>query len=441
MTTLSPLIGKQKWSCQLATARINVWEGAVRSSKTVSSLIKWIEYVRTGPAGNLLMVGKTERTLKRNIIDPIIEWLGNKRARFIQGSGEFWILGRRVYVAGANDERAQDRIRGLTLAGAYVDEATTLPESFWTMLMSRLSVEGAQVFATTNPDSKQHWFMTKWLAKASLWLKQDGTVERSTAPEKLDLHRFSFQLADNPHMPQSIKDSLAREYVGLWHRRFIKGEWVVAEGAVFDMWDEDRHVVAWDKLPRIDRWVGLGIDHGTRNPFAAILLGLSLEQRMVYAVDEWRWDSKTKRKQLTNPEYSRLLTDWLRNYRRPGEPDNAIGVVPEWVCVDPSAADFKLQMFNDGWGSVTNADNDVLQGIQAVAAGLSGDWLRISDRCVGLLDEIPSYSWDDKAAKAGEDKPVKVADHSMDGLRYGTQTTRWSWRDYVGSLPEKGSVN
>src|SRR6185312_15847332 len=96
------------------------------------------------PAGNLLMTGKTERTLKRNILDPMTEMLGPARCRLVQGSGELWLLGRRVYLAGANDERAQERIRGLTLAGAYADEISTLPQSFWSMLMSRLSVDGAR---------------------------------------------------------------------------------------------------------------------------------------------------------------------------------------------------------------------------------------------------------------------------------------------------------
>ncbi|MFD4631222.1 hypothetical protein ACFVYR_18480 [Streptomyces sp. NPDC058284] len=39
----------------------------------------WLRYIRTGPPGALLMVGKTERTLKRNIIDVIEQMVGKRR--------------------------------------------------------------------------------------------------------------------------------------------------------------------------------------------------------------------------------------------------------------------------------------------------------------------------------------------------------------------------
>lgn len=148
---IAPLVGRQRRSVELATARLNLWEGSVRSSKTVSSLLAWLLFTRTGPAGNLCMVGRTERTLKRNVIDPLVDMLGPRRCRYLAGARELWLLGRRVYIAGANDERAADKIRGLTLAGAYVDEVTVIPESFWAMLLSRLSVEGRPLLRHHQP--------------------------------------------------------------------------------------------------------------------------------------------------------------------------------------------------------------------------------------------------------------------------------------------------
>src|SRR5690606_26825491 len=150
-------------SVALATARTNVWEGSVRSGKTIASLLAWLLYVRQGPAGNLAMIGKTERTLKRNVIDVLVEMLGERRCRHNRGEGELNLLGRRIYLAGANDARSEDKIRGLTLAGAYVDEASLVPEAFWSMLLTRLSVEGARLFATSNPDNPHHWLMRSYL--------------------------------------------------------------------------------------------------------------------------------------------------------------------------------------------------------------------------------------------------------------------------------------
>lgn len=410
---LSPLTGKQAASVALADARINVWEGSVRSSKTVVSLIRWLRFVRHGPPGSLLMAGRTERTLRRNIIDPLTEMLGQRRCRYLAGAGELHLLGRTVYVAGANDETAQEKIRGLTLAGAYVDEASTVPESFWNMLVSRLSVAGAKVFATTNPDSPQHWLKTKWLDRASLHLDSSGRLHRTEGDERLDLARFSFRLHDNPHLPAEYLDALAREYVGLWRRRYINGEWVIAEGAVYDMFDPARHVTT--ELPELDRIVACGIDYGTRNPFAALLLAQARDGRLVIT-REYRHDPTMARRQLTDSEYARELADWLGDER------------PQWIVVDPSAASFKLELHRAGMPSIVDADNAVLDGIRLVASLLANDQLVIHASCQGLIGEFPGYSWDDKAAEKGEDKPIKLADHSLDAARYALATTEQLWR-------------
>lgn len=426
---LRPLVGKQSNSAHLATARTNVWEGSVRSSKTVTSLIRWLQYVRTGPRGNLLMVGKTERTLKRNVIGPLIDMLGPKRCRYIAGEGELHLMGRRIYVAGANDEKAQDKIRGLTLAGAYVDEASTVPESFWTMLTSRLSVRGAQLFATTNPDAPAHWLKKKWLDRASVHLTGDGRVVRHGG-DRLNLARFSFRLDDNPHLPPEYVADISREYVGLWYRRYIAGEWVVAEGAIYSMFDPGVHVV--DGLSddeRVIRWLGVGLDYGTANPFAAVRLALTTKARL-YVAGEWRHDSTAARRQMTDAEYARAVANWLDDRPDRDRPDpRALDV--GWLCVDPSAASFKVQLHRDGFRSVTDADNDVLDGIRRVASLLGNGQLVIDRSCTGLLDELPGYSWDDKAAEKGEDKPLKVDDHSCDALRYAISTTEPLWATHL----------
>lgn len=422
---LAPLVGKQRESIRLSTARGSLWEGAVRSSKTVCSILRWLKYVREGPPGPLLMSGKTERTLKRNIIDPIIEMVGTRRCNYKAGVGEVELFGRKIYVAGANDERAAEKIKGLTLAGAYCDELTTFPRSFFAMLMTRLSVEGAQWFGTTNPEAKTHWLMKDYLTRARLHLTRDGRTLISEDPEALDIHRFSFQLADNPNLPAEYVEQLKRENVGLFYRRYILGEWVLAEGAVFDMWDDDVHVV--DLVPVINRWISLGVDHGTVNPFAATLIGLGID-RNLYAVAEYRYDSRRARKQLSNLEYSARLRSWLGEVPVPGT--QVRGVRPEYVVVDPSAADFRAQLHYDGL-TTHPGKNEVLPGIRTVTNLLASRRLYVHRSCEALIEEFPSYSWDDAAAEKGLDEPLKIDDHSLDSLRYGVHTTRAQWRNLI----------
>lgn len=418
-----PLVGKQSESVRLATARGNIWEGAVRSSKTVSSILWWLKYVRQGPPGPLLMVGKTERTLKRNIIDPIQEMVGQKRCKYRVGAGEIDLLGRTVYTAGANDERAADKIKGLTLAGAYCDEITTYPESFFSMLGTRLSIEGAQWGGTTNPEGKNHWFKKNYLDRARLHLTREGRIDESHAADTLDLHRFSFQLADNPTLPKSYVDELRKQYVGLFYKRFVLGEWVLAEGAIYDMFDEDLHTVGDDEMPAITRWIALGIDYGTTNPFHAGLLGLG-EDRRLYVPGDWRYDSKKARRSLTDHEYSERLRGWLGQFPHPRS--TQIGVRPEWTVVDPSAASFVQQLYRHGL-TPTLADNSVVDGIRLVSSLFATGRLKIHRSCTDLIDEISSYAWDPKASDKGDDEPLKVDDHGPDQLRYAVRTTQAVW--------------
>ena len=419
---VSPLRGKQLESVRLATARQNLWEGSVRSSKTISSLVAWLKFVRTGPGGNLLMTGKTERTLKRNIIDPLTEMLGQTRCKYIQGAGEVMLCGRRVYVAGANDERSQEKIKGLTLTGAMVDEVSTVPQSFYAMLLTRLSVDGARLYGTTNPEGPAHWLKRDYLDRASVWLDHDGTVKRG---EGLDLARFSFRLRDNPHLPPAYVDALAAEFTGLWRKRLIEGLWVVAEGAVYDMFDTERHVV--DVLPVIKRWICCAIDYGTTNPFDAILIGVGID-RCLYAISEFRWDSRARHRQLTDTEYSAKLREWLASVQFPGS--QLHGVTPEMIVVDPSAASFRVQLFQDRLRPML-ADNEILDGVRTVSSLFSTDRLRVHRSCRWLVDELQSYCWNEKAAEKGDDVPLKQDDHSCDALRYGIVTTRSVWRNLI----------
>lgn len=428
---VAPLTGKQLDSVRLATARLNIWEGSVRSSKTISSLIAWLKFVREAPPGNLLFIGKTERTLKRNIIDPLTEILGRQRCNHVVGAGEVWLLGRRVYTAGAHDEGSKDKIQGMSLVGCYADELSTMPQSFWPMLTSRLSEPGARLFGTSNPASPAHWLMTDVLDRASLWLDHDRNVLRYEGEDRLNLARFSFRIPDNPHLPAEYVRSLDREYTGLWHKRYFQGLWVAAEGAVYDMWDPDSMVT--DVLPPVVSWLCCAVDYGTTNPTHALLLGIGADER-IYVTDEWRYDSRRAHRQLSDAEYSQRIRAWLQEVRIPAtrQQDGSWlrGVRPHYMVVDPSAASFRVQLHQDGMPTAA-ANNEVLDGIRTVSSLMTAGKLRVARDCTALLAELPGYAWDDKAAKLGEDKPVKVADHGADALRYGVYTTRSVWQSQI----------
>jgi PBSX family phage terminase large subunit len=396
-------------------ARINIWHGSVRSGKTVSSLLRWLIFVAQAPRGRLAIIGKTRETVYRNVIavltDADLFGPVARLTKYNNGAPTATILGREVDVLGANDAKAEPKVRGMTAAGFYVDEASEVPEEFWIQLLARLSVPGAKLFATTNPAGHMHWLRQRFILRAG----------------ELNLRSWHSTLDDNPHLDPEYVRSLKSEYTGLWYKRYIQGIWCLAEGAIYDMWDPAVHVV--DILPEIARWIGLGIDYGHTHPFAALLLGLGVNRRL-YLAREFRWDRKLKRRSLSQREHADKVVDWLD------------GVRPQWTVVDPSAASFVTEMHQRGYSPVL-ADNAVLDGIRTFGSTLSFDrdertglitrppQLQVHRSCKGLIDEIPSYEWDDEAAEKGKDEPIKAGDDSCDAARYVVRTTEMTWRNQV----------
>lgn len=400
-------------SVRQSVGAVNVWEGSISSGKTIGSLLRWLIFVATAPTtGELVMVGRTRDSIARNALAPLQDpaLFGDlaQHVRYTRGSGVARILGRDVEVIGANDAKAEPKVRGLSGAGAYVDEITTLPADFFHQLLGRMRVPGSKVFGTTNPDSPAHWFKKKYLDQLDP-----------------DWRRFHFTMDDNPALEQSYKDRMHRQMTGLWRRRFILGEWVAAEGAVYDMWDPAKHVVPWQELPPIHRMIGLGVDYGTKNATSAILLGMTRTGQLVLC-DEWRYDSRITGAPWTDAQLSAGLREWLQgtsHVPQANEPRL------ERIYLDPSAESFQRQLYADGMEGVVHADNNVGYGIKTMATLLGEGNLVVADRCTGFIDEAPGYCWDDKAAERGVDAPMKVADHSMDAGRYVVCSTEPIWRD------------
>lgn len=408
-----PMSSKQIQSIVESDARVNIWHGAIRSGKTIGSLIRFLMFVAVAPMGGaLVVIGRTRDSVARNVFAPLSDasLFGPLAGmvHYTNGAPSATILGRTVFVLGASDAKAEKVIRGLTVAGAYVDEITVIPEEFFTQLLGRMSVPGAQLFGTTNPDNPAHWLKRRFLDRAT----------------EIGWRVFHFALADNPSLTAKFIAEISAEFTGLWYRRFVLGEWVAAEGAVYPFWEPAKHTIPWSDLPEMRRLIAVGADYGTTNPSAALMLGLGLDRRL-YLVDEWRYDPLLSQVRLTDAELSTSFTDWMAQDHLPYDFSGR----PAWVCVDPAAASFKVQLNRDGVHGVTDAENDVAYGIKTFASLLGSGHLKVADRCLSLIEEIPGYSWDAKASDQGIDKPIKMADHSCDAARYAVVTSESEWRN------------
>lgn len=395
---ITPFVGfspKQKICFANSYSRINIAEGAVSSGKSHVMMYRFLDELRKGPMGDgnvgfdFMIGGKSESSVIRNVLRPLDKELGNI-LRFNHSQRFFELWGNRIYVVGANDERAEGKIRGWTLGGALIDEATLSPQSFFKMALSRLRVPGAKMLATTNPDSKFHWLKTDFIDKF--------------ADDSKELANFKFRLDDNPYLTDSYKQSLKKEYSGLWYRRFIEGEWVQAEGAIYDFFDHDIHSVK--EAPTYAKYFCLGCDYGTKNAFAAVLVGFNDDHHPALWVEkEYYWDSQTMGYSKTDAEYA---VDLRREFG---------GYPIKIIYLDPSAKSFETELKRARM-PVKQAKNEVIDGIRCVATFLSQGDLVIKRNCTNLLKEFESYVWDEKSIRMGEDKPIKQRDHALDALRY-----------------------
>ena len=387
--------------------RINLLSGSVRSGKTWISLVLWAFWVATMPKEkNYLMTAKSLTTLKRNVLDLLTELVGEKNFTFSIAQKQALLFGRKIYLEGANDARAESKIRGMTLQGAYCDELTLYGEDFFTMMLSRLSEPNAKLFATTNPDSPMHWLNKQY-------------IERR---HKLSMMLMTFLIDDNTFLDPNYVEELKKEYVGVFYDRFIKGEWVLAEGRVYPGFSEINNVT--EDVPE-DGTYYISIDYGTLNPFSAGLWCVS--DGKAVRIKEYYHSGRDTKRQLTDEEYHAELEKLIQY-------TDSEGVLQEYeidrVVIDPSAASFIACIRRHGKFRVKHAVNAVIDGIRNVTSMLNSKRLFIHSSCKDSIKEFKLYSWDDKAH---EDKVVKENDHAMDDIRYFVNTIlvkEFKWLDW-----------
>lgn len=401
-----PIAGAPEDSILDSTARFNIWGGPVRSGKTVHSMIRWLTFCMTAPKGDLWMIGKTSGSLERNILAPLKDFT-DSAFDYSLTQNKAWLGDREIYTMGASNKDAEARIRGSTAAGIYGDELTLWPANVFKQCGMRMSVRGAAMFGTTNPDGPFHYLKTDYIDK-----------RRSLSnPSGLDLNYFTWRIEENTTLDPAYVRALYQEYTGLWFKRFILGQWVAAEGAIYDFFDEELHVV--EQTPEADYFIG-AVDYGTSNPTVAGRFGVSrsagglvdsqgkrLSPRC-WLEETYYYSGRETGRQKTDGEYA---DDLLAFYGSP----TAI----QHIIVDPSAASFKAELRKRGF-TVKDADNDVINGIRRQAQMLhSGEYrIKADPSNKPVIQEYGAYLWDEKASARGVDKPIKEHDHGKDMERY-----------------------
>ena len=368
-----------------------ICDGSIRSGKTVFMMLSFVDdAMRRFNNQRFGICGKTVDAAIKNIITPYLGLKYAKEKYRIQWrrSDKLLIVSngktQNVFeIFGGKDESSFMLIQGRTLAGVLLDEVALMPRSFVEQALARCSVEGSKLWFNCNPDSPQHWFYNEWIKAAK---------ERNA----LHLH---FLLEDNPSLSQNVIERYKRLYTGVFFRRYILGEWVLAEGLVYEFGEDN----ITDEQPRGAEYY-ISVDYGTLNPFSAGLWSVTGDKAV--RIKEYYYDGRGKKKLMTDEDYCDAIANLAKD------------VVITKVVVDPSAASFITALKRRGF-RVQQANNSVIDGIRRTAVYLRDGNIQIHRSCVDAIREFGLYRWDEKQSS---DNVIKENDHAMDDIRYFCNT-------------------
>lgn len=368
-----------------------ICDGAIRSGKTVCmavSFVLWAFYRFNSSAFGVC--GKTIRSLKRNVITPIIPLLNsigfycqqNLSQNFVEitHGGHTNIF----YLFGGKDESSAALIQGITLSGILFDEVALMPKTFVEQALARCSVEDSKFWFNCNPEYPHHWFYKEWILKQK-------------EHKALYLH---FTMKDNPALSQKLIERYRNLYSGSFYERFVEGKWVSVEGLIYPFMNNKKF---YFDVPKEEEFMSFAVscDYGIVNPTSCGLWG---ELKGVwYRIDEYYFDSKARGETRTDEEHYGALCKLIGERKI------------KCITVDPSAASFITLLRKKTKWRVIPAKNNVLDGIREVSTALKNGSIKICSSCVNSIREFSLYRWNEGGVK---DMPVKENDHAMDDIRY-----------------------
>ena len=390
-------------------------DGAIRSGKSLCMSLSFVMWAMSEFDGeNFAMCGKSVGSFRRNVLGWLKQMLRGRGYEYADHRSDNLLtvwrgdIENHFYIFGGRDERSQDFIQGVTLAGVFLDEVALMPESFVNQATGRCSVDGSKLWFNCNPSYPSHWFKKEWIDK-----KDDKCL--------LYLH---FTMEDNLSLSEKVKQRYYNMYTGIFRRRYIDGEWAMADGLVYPMHEE-----ALGKPPEDSKASDycLSIDYGTMNAFAAILW--EKHKTTWYATRLYYYSGRDAGVQKTDSQYADEVGALIEDIMKARESKGGKSVLTQRTVfkkmktiIDPSAASFIAELNRRKWYNIMKARNDVVDGIRETASAMHNGYIKIDPDMKEAISELEGYIWDESA----EDRPVKINDHFCDAMRYAVYTNGWA---------------
>lgn len=322
-----------------------VADGAIRSGKTVSMSLSFVMWaMQCFEYKNFAMCGKTIGSFRRNVLfvlKSMLQTIGYTLQEYktenmieIKGNGTT----NYFYIFGGKDERSQDLIQGLTLAGIFFDEVALMPESFVNQATGRCSVNGSKYWFNCNPEGPYHWFKVNWIDK------------KDNSEKGKNLFYLHFTMNDNISLSEEIKKRYQNMYTGVFYLRYILGKWVLADGVIYSMFSEERNTYTDQSRPhnlKMNARRYISCDYGTMNP--CVFLDIWDDGETIWIDNEYYYDSRIEKVQKSDNRYGDDFDKFVA----------LENITPSWVIVDPSAVNFETELKNRRY-RVKPANNNVL---------------------------------------------------------------------------------
>ena len=396
-------------------AFINIAHGSVRSGKTIAATFRFLIFVLDSDYNEFMISGKTRDTIERNVIRDLIRMIdGRIPYKYRKFDNYIEIADNKIWLIGFSDEGATEKVRGMTVGGWYADELTSASKSTVEMAITRCSVDGAQMFWTMNPESPYHFIYTDYITNQELL--DSGTVKV-----------WHYTLEDNHYLSKRYIEELKRvnRKSKVNYKRNILGLWVIAEGVIYDSFDETIHVFHDDLTSTFDE-VNICCDYGVSTVTTFGVMGIVKDTKKgnsYYLQEETYYDAQTRG--ITQSDSDRV-NDLVRLQNKYGLGRKSTIFLPHDAASLKAEArqDKRIKM------KVRTYTPDTFKDINRIQDLFNNQRFFIHESCTNSITQAQSYCWDSKAQQRGEDKPLKVDDHCPDMWRGGLFGSRLSRRGH-----------
>lgn len=278
----------------------------------------------------------------------------------------------------------------------YVNQAEELSLMDWEILTTRTTGRAgnmpySQTIGDCNPSAPTHWIKSR-SKEGKLTLIESSHKDN---PELYDPQTGAIT-EQGQHRLGRLKNLSGSRLMRLYH-----GLWAAPEGAIYDVFDEEKHVVAsFDPPLTWPRIVGI-------DPFGAHVAAVWLA-----------FDSQNGILNLYR-EYMEPFGQTTAGHAGNVKLMTGRESVFAWVCGAPSERAWRLEWEAAGIPVVEPPVADVWVGIDRIYQLLKDFQLVVHDNCVGFLSEVGDYRRKlDKKGQATETIEGKASYHLLDATRY-----------------------